>query len=601
MCGINGFSWNDPVLLERMNSALSHRGPDGRGVFSDGRISLGHTLLALTASPDNSRQPVVSEDGRYVFAYNGELYNDVELRSRLRNKGIAFKTDSDTEVFFRGLSVEGLEFLSSVEGMFAFALYDRDRETITLGRDRHGMKQIFFHHNSHRFIFSSEQRGLHVANIARNADSTAIPLFFALGYVPGEKTLFKSISKVRPGELVTYYCASGRLLKRPIDISPSKVMAGALFADVKGYIRESVRRHARCVRPYGLYLSGGMDSGIILHELAKNGSLPYATYTTRFAHSSDSYNEDAEVAATVAARYGVRHEELLITEDAFISAIAPTIRAMEEPRYNPSVPAYWLMAKEAGKSVRMVLSGSGGDELFLGYPKYHAALRVAQAYHFLPRFLADTWYGFQAFRFGHTRAMRPLPMGTTAVLWARLNAVNPAIMDVRELAAYISDNCPSMLFGQEDMVTAFARYDRALWLADEEFARTDKILMQFGMEGRYPLLTETIANCMDVLPTEIKMPRGILKGALRDAYRFELPAIIRNKRKSGWKAPVNEWMNSRLGVYVDEVLSPSYYAGTARVFSPTFLSGINQGRSRLKDFFGLFSFQIWARENRITL
>ncbi|OGN29989.1 MAG: asparagine synthase (glutamine-hydrolyzing) [Candidatus Yanofskybacteria bacterium RIFCSPLOWO2_01_FULL_49_25] len=580
MCGINGFTFKDRGLIERMNAATKHRGPDGVGSFVDDAISIGHNLLAIADTPSNSNQPVISDD--YVLAYNGEIYNYKKLRTQLAGQ---FHTDSDTEVIFAGLARHGIDFLSKLDGMFAIAWYDRRKKVLFLARDSAGMKPIYYTISKGHLIFSSELRGLFAHDISRHLNQDMVSVFFALGYVPGSETLVKDIYKVMPGEIIAYSFEDKTISRQWLPLDDR----GKSDEAVRDAIGRAVNEHTMGLRPFGLYLSGGLDSTIILHELSQQRPEMIKTYTTRFdlpagrQERSIIFNEDADRAQQLCHEYRIEHHELLVREQDFIDAVEPAIAAMEEPRYNHSVPAYWLLAKEASKDVVVILNGSGGDELFRGYGRYEVSKKISDR-------LASP-LGF-AMRLGYRFAKGLKNLDDPLVRWAYVHAIKKNA-DGTELVRYLrSMNYPRVENQLADMENAVAEYDRLFWLADEEFLRTDKIAMHFGMEGRFPLLARDLRTLANTIPSRQK---GASKAMLREIYRTVLPPYIIQKDKTGWNAPVTEWMKSKFGAMVHEVLSDGYYQNM-RLHHPA-----SYTLADLKTFLPLFSFKIWARYFQITV
>ncbi|MFH1769744.1 MAG: asparagine synthase C-terminal domain-containing protein, partial [Parcubacteria group bacterium] len=378
------------------------------------------------------------------------------------------------------------------------------------------------------------------------------------------------------------------------------------------------QRHTMGLRPFGLYLSGGLDSTIILHELAKESKDLINTYTTRFETKQKELNEDADAAKRLTNDYKINHHELIVTEKDFINATEKTIETLEEPRYNFSVPAYWLLAQHASRDITVILNGSGGDELFLGYDRYLESLKLSHRYqkHISPLF--DLWHTAAAIRKKHTNLGQSPHLNRSYDRWAYLNRIVPLLSsDIYKLANHFgyvkvakyieSLKYPDMQNLMPDPENTIAYMDRKLWLADEEFIRTDKIAMNFGMEGRFPFLARDVVEYAEGIESSEKLKGGATKALVRGAYRGHLPDYIIDKSKTGWYAPVVEWMNSDYGKMVREVLSDDYYKETAELFD---LNNLRKKhiddvshftRGNIKRFMSIMNFQIWARAFKIQL
>lgn len=613
MCGINGFSFSNENLIKKMNEVTRHRGPEGSGVFTDNEISLGHNLLSFTDVPENSRQPVLSDNHRHALSYNGEIYNYRLLRGELEKTGEHFRTDSDTEVLFKGLVKEGADFLKRLDGMFALAFYDSEGKKLLLARDPLGIKPLYYFWDGIKFIFSSEQRAILTHGIAPWLNLEAAKCFFSLGYLPGEKTLLQNIFKLCPGQLLSFDLEQKQIKKEWLNFlvdSPKGVEYDP--AILRQQISDSVIAHTIGLKPFGLYLSGGLDSTILLHEMAKISKGKVRAYTTRFDVVAERFNEDAQMVQRLHSDYNFEHNELMITENDFIGALESSVQAMEEPRYNPSVAAYWLLAQRASKDVRVILNGSGGDELFMGYPKYLESRHVSRLLEKYPSRLVNFWYTARMTAKGRLQWGRVINLARPLDRWLYLNRLNiPSIgldaLKLDELRDYFNSvHYPAIIEPQLDVENTVAELDRLFWLADEEFLRTDKISMHFSMEGRFPLVARDLVAYADNIPSQQKLSEGVTKHLLRQAYQDHLPKYILNKHKTGWSAPVGIWMQSKLGDFARAVLSKEYYPETSGLFRLDFIrdkyvNGQTHNTKTLKNFWPVVSFQLWARAFKIRL
>jgi len=615
MCAINGFNFKDQELILEMNKATKHRGPDGTGVFIDENVSLGHNLLAITDIVSKSLQPIVSEDKKYVLSYNGEIYNYKSLRSDLKDKGENFSTNSDAEVLYKGLVRYGADFLKRLDGMFALAFYNKDKNKLLLARDPAGMKPVYYYYENGRLIFSSEIRGILAHNIPRQLDIDAARIFFLFGYLPGHKTLFRGISKLCPGQLLIFDLKKRTIQKKWFGYE-DRQKKDTVFnpEEFRDMISGSVLRHTMGLRPFGLYLSGGLDSTVILHELVKSGNNRVKTYTTRFDVDDVKINEDADRARRLARAYNVEHHELLIREKDFIKASEKSIEAIEEPRYNHSIAAYWLLNQYASKDIVVALLGDGGDEQFLGYPKYLSSKFINDRYKRYPSFLLNIAYVLKAVRRKRVSFGSFLNLNYPLERWVYMSTLGRGLHYARALRFWkgftitraikylVSIGNPMITTPLSDMENAIGELDRIFWLADEDFIRNDKLAMHFGIEGRFPFLARDITKYSNNISSDEKMREGELKSLIRRAYRGHLPNYIINKRKTGWDAPVPQWMSSDFGGMVHEVLSKDYYSETRDFFNFDFIrkNYINSVKkfdfSHLKNFLPIFSFQIWARK-----
>ena len=620
MCAINGFIGKNPELLEQMNQVTKHRGPDGSGVFIDEYISLGHNLLSITDIAPSSIQPFVSPDQRFVLGYNGEVYNYLELRRQLEKAGDHFVTNSDTEVIFKGLIRYGKEFLQELDGMFAIAFYDAQEKKLVLARDPSGIKLLYLYQDHTQFIFSSELRGIFVHPVPRQLDIEATNIFFFLGYVPGPKTLVKNISKLCPGQYWTIDVRSQTVAEKGWLPRYTKGEQAVSFdpGDFREMIGSAVKRSTQGIRPFGLYLSGGLDSTMILWELIHRVETQVKTYTTRFAVADERFNEDADVAARLAREYGVDHHELLIREEEYLSTMEQVIETIEEPRWNQNLSTYWLLAQYASRDIVVCLNGSGGDELFFGYHRYLDSRRMGSYFERFPQLALNLIYSLRALKKGELKPTHLTAFHHVLDRWVYLNRVRPQLrkdifhfplsFDFMDVVTYLhSIPAPAIQTPLSDAENAYAEYDRLFWLADEEFIRTDKITMHFSMEGRFPLLARDIVHFANRLPSREKIKGNELKALVREAYRGYLPDYVLQKKKTGWTTPLSRWITSRFGQDIRLMLTTQYYAETANLFSFATIQKEYIDNTRewntpaLKRFMTIASFQMWARQFGITL
>ncbi|MBI4179183.1 asparagine synthase (glutamine-hydrolyzing) [bacterium] len=585
MCGIHGFNFRDEKLIDRMVDSTAYRGPDGRGVFCDDRISIGHNLLAITESPEQATQPVKSPAGDHAMVYNGEVYNYVDLREDLRRRGRRFSTDGDTEVLFAGLEMEGESFLRKVNGMFSIAYYDKPGGRLILSRDPAGMRPLYYYRSAGKFIFSSEIRGILRHPVPARLDMEALDIFLDIGYVPGPRTLIEGIFKVCPGEIIEVSLADGQVKSRWMDFSEDHADSRPFDPhELRGLISAAVSRHLMGRRSVGLYLSGGLDSTVLLYEIARLKKTEVRTYSTRFEGAESYFNEDSDAARRLAGEYGIRHTEILVTESDYARAIDDVVDAVEEPRHNNSLAAYYLLAEAAARDVVVTLSGEGGDELFGGYPKYLESRKLGHAAQPIGRWLDFARFGFDVDR-----------------RFFRFQRAETRLRD------YLQSWSGAFIDGlSSDTENALMAIDRRFWLSDEAFLRSDKIGMHFGMESRFPFADRTLSAWADRTPSGDKLNSNghALKTPLRAVYSGILPDYVIQKRKTGWKAPVGMWMSSRLAERFRETLSENYCAETSGLFD--FEGILKTGKDdpavlASRKIFPIFSFQVWARRFHVRL
>ena len=370
MCAIHGILWSSTSLIKEMLCEAHHRGPDGNGHWQDEDITLGHNLLSIIDTTENSKQPWIHNDR--VLVYNGEIYNYKEL-----GKEFKLKTNTDTEVLMLGLERYGISFIEKLDGMFAFACYNKKTKELIIARDSNGTKPLYYGYINGKFAFSSEIKSLLTLGFERRVDIQGFKHYYKQGYNSGYLTLFKGIKKLVPGEVVkmnvvTSTKISTNINNRQIGLRNVKNV-GKIKEEVRNRLHQAVKETLMGRREIGLFLSGGIDSTSILYEMTQSLKARPNTFSSRFNLKvpRSRLNEDADLARETSALYGGRHSETHINEEQYINTLEDTILALEEPRQSKSLPVYYGVNKFIkSKGITVTLSGDGGDELLCGY-KHH--------------------------------------------------------------------------------------------------------------------------------------------------------------------------------------------------------------------------------------
>lgn len=533
MCGINGIAGDDPELVAAMNFALRHRGPDHSGVWRDKRATLGQVLLSIRGPVAASVQPVASEETPWVLAFAGQLYNTGDLqRFTNRKTGRAPEDELDTDLLHDLVLTLGWGFVTHVHGMYTIALYNRDEGKIRLYRDPSGQKPLYYYEKDGRFAFSSEIRGLLRAGIDRTVDREAVEVAACMGYIPGRKTLFRHVSKVEPSECVSFDLETRRIRREPfVSDLHGRYAEGGDDMRAPTAISRTVDEHLQGRYRPVLNLSGGMDSSTILHWAHQWRRMRLTTYTTLFEGAEETFNRDAVLARKLAAEYGTEHREIRITKEAVRDSFVKSYRAIEEPDYNNSIPHMFLLARTQGilgDGNRVVLSGDGGDEVFVGYPHHHEiAIDEPESVAVRDRDRHD--------------------LRRTADRWIlRRRFANVHLLDRRfDVLSYVRDSAERYLHlyrTSDSPVHEAMLCDRALWLPAENFTHVDKLWMGQSVEVRAPYSYMPFRRSIDLLRPEKGASRERPKRFLRDAHRGLLPDyILQRPEKTGWKSPIRNW------------------------------------------------------------
>lgn len=569
MCSINGFNFKDEALIKKMNAITAHRGPDGTGVFLDGAVSLGHNRLSILDLSDAAAQPMKSADDRFVIVFNGEIYNYRELKNELKNS-YPFRTMSDTEVILAAYAKWGKECVKKFNGIFAFAIWDTAMRELFLARDHAGVKPLYYFYDPSagsgqaRFIFSSEIKAILAHDISRKVSREAVNFYFHLYYVPEPLTMFSGIMKLPAASCATL--KDGKLaIEKYWEVSDFSDLPSREEAkhEIRRLFDDSVTHQLVSDRPVGVFLSGGMDSTAVLGSVVAAAGKA-ETFSVGFDVDVErkKFNADAMLAKQTAAYYGTTHHELIIGARDVGDNFEHIARHLDEPNFNPTAGAIYLLSKMAKEHVAVVLGGDGGDELFGGYPRYWYS-RAITAFQRLPfhRALA----GFFGKRYA--QKLRLPPDASRVVAFLSEKEENVARVLVKEL------NDPTSIvrhFAERYFVSAeprdfekrFMNIDRQSWLVDESLMRTDKMTMSYGLECRVPILDYRLATLAANIPTQWKFSlfgqtggRFQGKHIWREAIADYLPPHVLHEQKRGWFTPMAKWMRGELKDKVRSILA----------------------------------------------
>ncbi|MDX2223741.1 MAG: asparagine synthase (glutamine-hydrolyzing) [Rhodospirillaceae bacterium] len=517
MCGIAGIAARPgaPITAESLNAlrrALAHRGPDGSAIMRRGAVALVQTRLAIV-DPAGGDQPLTDSAGRALIA-NAEIYNDRDVRDAL--SGARFVTGSDCESALYLYARHGDGFAAGLRGMYALAIDDPVRGRLVLARDPFGIKPLYVAETERGVAFASEPQALIAAGlVAADLEPAARDELLALQFNTGRRTVWRGIQRVAPGE--TLIVRDGRIAEKrtiaalPRADSAPPTEAQALAAFDRAW-EDSVRAHQRADVPYGMFLSGGLDSAAVLAMMARLNAAPVLAFTAAFP-GTDVHDERA-AARAVARAFNARHEEVEITPDDFWQHLPRIAAAMDDPAADYAIVPSYLLAARARAEVKVVLTGEGGDELLAGYGRYRAALRP--------------W------------PFRKPPRRRSAL--AGLGILREDASGWRDgLDAIESDIAARGLTG----LMALQAADCAAWLPNDLLTKLDRCLMAHGVEGRVPFLDPVVAAATFTLPEPFKIRGGRGKWLLRRWLADHAPAAAAFAPKRGFTVPVAAWIAAR--------------------------------------------------------
>jgi asparagine synthase (glutamine-hydrolysing) len=580
MCGIAGIVLRDPEariepdLLLRLSDSIRHRGPDDSAHWIGQGVGLAHRRLSIIDLSPAGRQPMCNEDETVWLVFNGEIYNFRELRERLEKSGHRFRSHTDSEVIVHLYEEEGERCVERLDGMFALALWDVRARRLVLARDRLGKKPLKYAELPGGLVFASELKSLVASGLVeRDVELAEVDQYLTFGYVPAPGTGFARIRKLAPAHRLVWQNGAARTERYwALDYRKKRIQSAAAWhEEIRAAVRAAVRRRLISDVPLGAFLSGGIDSGIVVACMAEASSRPVETFSIGFEH--EAYDE-LPYARRVAERYGTSHHEFHVRADDV--TLLPTLaRLYEEPYSDSSALPSWFLARETRTHVTVALNGDGGDEGFAGYSRYDALPRHRR------RFAALGLPGAAALVERLARAPG-LPPRWARNLEAAAGMVSPALgtaytWTVRTFSEREKDNffrpevraelrCPpaALLEGWmnadgagETLLDRICFTDVMTYLPDDLLAKMDLATMAHGLEARSPLLDHHLLELTAEIPAEQKLAGGRLKGLLKDAFRDVLPEGHLAKRKTGFAIPAQEWFRGPWSGFAREHLLAS--------------------------------------------
>ena len=575
MCGIAGLvdlTGRTPVdaeQLRRMNDRLARRGPDDAGYLAEGEVGLGMRRLSIIDLA-TGQQPIHNEDKSVSIVFNGEIYNYPELRADLLDRGHRFTTTSDTEVIVHLYEEHGEDCVDYLRGMFAFALWDRPRETLLLARDRLGIKPLYYAQTPHAFVFASELKAIaEHPDVPRRLSAPALHAYLRFGYVPEPLCILDGVARLAPGHTLTIrgrrvgtprrYWRSTDAFRTPVVVADEASAAAALWR----HLQAAVRSHLVSDVPVGAFLSGGVDSSAVVALMTEAAGAPVKTFAVGFRESGW---DELPYARRVARFLGTEHHELVV-EPRDLKVLEDVLAAVDEPLADASAIPTYLVSRLARQHVKVVLSGDGGDEIFAGYERY----------------LVDQ----RRLRLGSLPGVRTLLRAGSAVLpqgtpgknhlynlslprfEAYLDSVSmfPARAMAQMLEAPLATAaCPLVEALAEsqglDPLSRLQDLDLNSYLPGDILTKVDRMSMAASLEARVPLLDHPLVEFACALPPRLRLEAGETKRLLKRALKGRVPDEVLTRRKQGFGVPLPIWLGDRLpGFFADNLAGGERLAG----------------------------------------
>ena len=630
MCGITGvvaFNKEGATFLNKVKQScdtLAKRGPDAEGIYHHNQVALGHRRLSIIDTTSAANQPFTDHTGRYTIIFNGEFFNYKEHRQALINAGIPLRTHSDTEVLLYLFIHEGAACLKKVNGFFAFAIYDREEEKMFIARDRIGVKPLLIYEDTDKLLFASEMKAIMAYNIPKEIDFTSLYIYLQLNYIPAPDTILKNVRKLMPGhylEIQNGNVKDVEYYKIPFDSKETiKPFEEHSYNKQKTHLRElleeSVSRRMVSDVPLGAFLSGGVDSTIIVSIASK---LVPNLKTFCIGFNGDKKFDESKDAEAVARLHKTDHTTFHLSNDDLLGSLHDLLDYIDEPFADSSAIAVNILSKYTREYVKVALSGDGADELFAGYNKHRAEWHIRNKSYL--NFLKHTEPLLRMLpksRHSHSgNTIRQLHRFTNGVKlepkerywrWCAFVSEQQA-----ENVMLTNPTFPEYLLRYDYFVNNIYDKDRNtgindilysdvhLVLPNDMLTKVDMNSMAHGLEVRNPFLDYNVVEYAFKIPSNFKIDKHTSKKILKDAFIDAFPKEILNKKKQGFEVPMLRWIQNDLKALIDDLLNDDFII-QQNIFDPSEIKRLKQkiysndpGEVHAK-IWGLIVFQYWWRK-----
>lgn len=622
MCGIAGiFNYRetagiDPTVIRQMAGTMVHRGPDDEGFYLTPRVGLGHRRLSIIDRA-GGHQPMANEDSTIWIVFNGEIYNHQELRKELQAKGHTYRTQSDTESIIHAYEEFGDVFELHLTGMFAFALWDEPRGRLVLSRDRLGIKPLYYTVQHGRLIFASEIKAiLSVPNIERRVDQESLNTYLSLRYVPGPKTMFKDIFKLQPGH--TLVAEKGRIATKcywDLQFSEHQRQESDVVDELDSLLRDVCRSHLMSEVPYGVFLSGGLDSASVVAVM--KGFLAERLTTFTVGYDDDTGVSEFGYARMVSDHIMTAHHDVLLKAQDFADWIPHLVWHLDEPVGDPaSIPLFFL-ARFAKTHATVLHSGEGADEIFAGYYIYKKMEMINKLQASVVSRAVKKLSGSVAVLAGSTKIghylrqlEQPLEARYRGVSRYFLNGSKAELIKREAFTDVAAESAVDEIFtryygrvSNQRSLNRMLYVDSKTWLPDDLLIKADKMTMAASVELRVPFLDHRLVEFAAGLPVELKLREGETKYVLKKLMERYLPAKVIYRVKQGFPVPIAQWFRNGLSALANEVLLSPGNVSAAYVNQSYIASLLKMHQVGKCDFsnelWGLLVLEYWFRTFRV--
>ncbi len=590
MCGITGIiafnetskKWFD--FLPDSLRTLFNRGPDSSGIFKDGRIMFGHARLSIIDTSEVANQPMTIDNGRFTIIYNGEVFNFPELKKELLQRGVTFFSNSDTEVILQLYRLEGEKFLSRLNGFFALAIYDKSQQSVFIARDRMGIKPLVYYHDQNVFLFASELKALMTYPLLKEMDPVSMRQYFQLTYIPAPHTIYKNIFKLEPGHQMIIQ--SGKVVTKKwysLPYSHSEFFESASInyeqsqKKLVDLLDSSVKRRLIADVPLGAFLSGGIDSSVVV-ALASQHTSKLNTFSIGF--TDDPFFDETHYAELVAKKFNTNHTVYKLNQSDLLESAMESLDYIDEPFADSSAIAVNALSKQTRRHVTVALSGDGADELFGGYNKHYGEYmvrnggpRVGLMKMFSPllklfpssRNSAIGNKIRQAKKFATVASLNDHERYWHLASFLDGKSVEELFMtrsfgtELSERKNYFLQHLKHSNGGSMENMNRFFYTDVQMMLPNDMLAKVDMMSMRNSLEVRVPFLDYTVVEFAFTLPLNFKIDRMARKKILQDAFRNVLPDELYHRPKQGFEVPLLRWFRNDLkNLILDDLLSEKF-------------------------------------------
>ncbi len=597
ICGIYLFKGNKASeYCEELNKAvavLKHRGPDASGIYTDDTTGLGHTRLSIIDTSNAGNQPFYDTEKKYFLVFNGEFYNHKDFRNELISDGYSFKSESDTEVLLYMLIKYGAKAIEKINGCFAFAFYDKEKNDIILARDRMGINPLLYYIDDEKLIFSSELKGILEFNIPKELDYEAMFTYFQLNYIPTNQSILKNITKLEPGNFAIINSEgikTCRYYSIPSTIkSPTPLSYEDSKKELFHLLDESVKRRLVADVPVGCFLSGGIDSSIITALAAKHKQ-NLNTYSIGF--TDEAYFDETKYAAIVAEKYKTNHTEFKISSSELLNNIFDIIDYIDEPFADSSALAVNVLSSLTRKKATVALSGDGADEMFAGYNKHSAHFNASYGgtkeklvtamnplWKIMPKSRNSKAGNFirQLNRFAEGSKHNPADrywhwasIGNELYAKALLKNEIDSERYIKLKEHYLK---PDMDFTD---INNILYTDMHLVLQGDMLTKVDLMSMANSLEVRTPFLDHTVVDFVFSLPVSYKINQSRRKKILIDTFKHLLPDELLNRSKHGFEVPLLKWFRNELWELIDKKYLSEEFIMQQNLFNYVYIKSLKK-------------------------